>query len=412
MSDGSAAVRRPTDFDFRADPGLTGPLDPKTVVEWLRPRLPQMVAFLKELAEAESPTDQPSSQARVRDLLTSAWSGMGYRARYLPGRETGGHLLFVPADRRRGDPLQVMVGHLDTVWPLGTLARMPVIEMNGSLKGPGVFDMKGGLVQMIFAVEALQELGIALPATPVAFVNSDEEIGSPESRHAVRRLARAAQRAFILEPSFGPEGLIKTARKGVGRFRITVKGRASHAGLDPQAGISAVLELAHLTQALHELNDLERGLSVNVGVIEGGTRANVVAAESRAQVDVRALTVEDAAWVSDRIRNLKPKVDGVELEVEGGFAVPPLERTPRNQFLWRQARALGRAMGVELGEVTAGGGSDGNTTSQYTATLDGLGPRGDGAHADREHVVVESLVERTALLAGLLAAPLRPPVGG
>ncbi len=407
MSDGASA---PSIREFAPEEGSRaskGTLDPQEVVAWLRPRLREMVAFLKELVEAESPTDVPASQLRSRELLVSAWSGLGFRHRYLPGRDTGGQLLFAPRQRDRGKPFQVMVGHLDTVWPLGTLIRMPAVEEEGILKGPGVFDMKGGLVQMIFAVEALQELGIPTPAIPVAFVNSDEEIGSPESRSAVRRLSRAASRAFILEPSYGPEGLIKTARKGVGRFHVTVRGRASHAGLDPEGGISAVLELSHVIQKLHSLTDLHRGLSVNVGVIEGGTRANVVAAESRAQVDVRALTVEDAEWVSERIRALRPQVDGVTMEVEGGFSVPPLERTPRNQHLWNQAREIGQRMGLELGEVTAGGGSDGNTTSQYTATLDGLGPRGDGAHADREHVVVESLVERTALLAGLLAAPLQ-----
>lgn len=376
------------------------------LVRHLGPQLPEMVALLKAMVEAESPSDVPESQRAIRELLTAAWTDAGYSHRYLPGRATGGHLLLAPEERVKGRPVQLMVGHMDTVWPVGTLNRMPAVEVDGTLKGPGSFDMKGGLVQMIFAVRALRELGVALPATPVAFVNSDEEVGSPESRANVRRLARASARAFILEPSLGPQGLIKTARKGVGHFRVTVRGRASHAGLDPEAGLSAILELSHVIQSLHALTDLGRGLSVNVGVIEGGTRANVVAAESRAQVDVRALTVEDARWVTDAILGIRPQVEGVTLEIGGGFEVPPLERTPRNRVLWRQALALAREMGLELGEVTAGGGSDGNTTSQFTATLDGLGPRGDGAHADREHVVVESLVERTALLAGLLAAPL------
>jgi glutamate carboxypeptidase len=197
----------------------------------------------------------------------------------------------------------------------------------------------------------------------------------------------------------------------VGRFQVEIRGRAAHAGLDPTGGSSAILELSHVVQALHGLTDLERGITVNVGVIEGGTRANVIAAESRAQVDVRALTREDAAEVTEKIRSLRPAVDGVELVVTGGFQVPPLERTPRNRVLWRQARELGAGLGLELVETTAGGGSDGNTTSQYTATLDGLGPRGDGAHAEREHIVVESLVERTALLAALLAAPVEGPEG-
>jgi glutamate carboxypeptidase len=383
---------------------------PGEILAALRPKKDAMISLLRELVEAESPTDVPASQVRAREILVRTWAEAGFRHRYVTGRDTGGHLLFAPAERRRGHALQVMVGHLDTVWPLGTLERMPVVEADGILRGPGVFDMKGGLVQMIFAVRALRELGVGLPATPLAFVNSDEEVGSPESRHLVRRLARAASRAFILEPSFGPEGLIKTARKGVGRFTVTVRGRASHAGLEPEAGLSAILELSHVIQSLHALTDLERGLSVNVGVIEGGTRANVVAAESRAQVDVRAMTLEDARWVTEAIHALRPEEEDVTLEVTGGFEVPPLERTPRNRALWLQAETLGRELGLELGEVTAGGGSDGNTTSQFTATLDGLGPRGDGAHADREHVVVESLVERTALLAGLLASPLADPV--
>lgn len=381
----------------------------ETLVSLLRAREREMVELLVQLAATETPTDVPASHAPARELLVSRWESLGYQVRNIVGRSTGDHLLFQPAGRSRKRPIQIMIGHLDTVWPIGTLARMPIVETDGILKGPGVFDMKGGLVQMLFAVEALQAMGVDMPATPVAFVNSDEEVGSPESRPHVRRLAKAAARAFILEPCFGPEGLLKTARKGVGRFHITIHGRASHAGLDPEAGVSSILELSHVIQALHAMNDLERGLSVNVGVIEGGTRANVVAAESRAQVDVRALTVEDAQQVSVAIRGLQPVVSGVRLEVTGGFEVPPLERTPRNRVLWHQAESLGREIGIELGEVTAGGGSDGNTTSQYTATLDGLGPRGDGAHADREHVVVESLVERTALLAGLLAAPLDPP---
>lgn len=385
---------------------LPNDLEPGRILEVLTPWKGRMVALLKELVALESPTDDPASQVAVRELLTSAWAAEGYRARYLSGHETGGHLLFVPRDRDRRVPAQIMVGHLDTVWPMGTLQRMPVREDGDLLRGPGVFDMKGGLIQMIFAVEALRALDLPLPATPVAFVNSDEEIGSPESGKHVARLARAAARAFILEPAYGPEGQIKTARKGVGHFEIRILGRASHAGLDPDSGASAILELSHVIQALHRLTDMERGLTVNVGVIQGGTRANVVAAESGAHVDTRALSVEDARRVTEAIYGLEPSVPGVKLEVSGGFRVPPLERTPRNRLLWKQARALGAAMGLELEEVTAGGGSDGNTTSQYTATLDGLGPRGDGAHADREHIVMDSLVERTALLAALLASPL------
>jgi glutamate carboxypeptidase len=381
-------------------------VEPQALTDHLSTRLDAMVDLLSELVAVESPTDVPSSHTRAHEILVEAWAKLGYRNRFIPGRQTSGHQLFVPAGRPRGGPLQLMVGHLDTVWPLGTLERMPVRREDGLLRGPGVFDMKAGLIMMIFAVEALQALNVPTTVTPIAFVNSDEEVGSPESRKEVRRLARVVSRALILEPALGAEGKVKTARKGVGHFAVAIQGRAAHAGLDPEAGTSAILELAHVIQALHGLTDLERGLTVNVGVIQGGTRANVIAAQSAARVDVRALTLQDAEEVTRKIRALQPAVPGVTLEVSGGFEAPPLERTPRNLRLWEQTRALGAELGLELEDVTAGGGSDGNTTSQFTATLDGLGPRGDGAHAEREHIVVESLVERTALLAAILAAPL------
>lgn len=389
-------------------PGLSTTLsvEPDVLKRHLAGRLDAMVELLSELARVESPTDVPSSHDRAHQILVDAWARLGYRNRFISGRKTSGHRLFAPSERIRGRPVQLMVGHLDTVWPLGTLERMPVRLENGLLRGPGVFDMKAGLVMMIFAVEALQALSIPASVTPLAFVNSDEEVGSPESRREVRRLARVASRALILEPALGLAGKVKTARKGVGRFTVAIQGRAAHAGLDPEAGTSAILELAHVIQALHGLTDLERGLTVNVGVIEGGTRPNVIAARSEAGVDVRALTLADAEEVTEAIFGLQPVVPGVKLNITGGIEAPPLERTPRNRRLWDQTRQLGAELGLDLEDGTAGGGSDGNTTSQYTATLDGLGPRGDGAHAEREHIVVESLVERTAVLTALLAAPL------
>jgi glutamate carboxypeptidase len=255
---------------------------------------------------------------------------------------------------------------------------------------------------MVFALRTLRDMGLDPPATPVAFVNSDEEIGSPESRRYIQLVSRNVARAFILEPAFGLTGKIKTARKGVGMFSVTVRGRAAHAGLEPESGASAILELSYLIQKLHEMNDRERGISVNVGVIDGGLRPNVVAPVSRAQVDVRVMNMEDGRLIEDAILGLRPHTPGVTLEVEGGIRSPPLERTPRNLVLWDAARQAGRELGLELEDVTAGGGSDGNTTSQFTATLDGLGPVGDGAHAPREFVFVESLVERCALLTRLL----------
>ena len=379
----------------------------ETILSFLRERRDDMVALLVELASQESPTDVPKTQHGVQRRLTEALEARGFRVRKIPGERTGGHLFARPSKREKGRPAQLLIGHSDTVWPLGTLSMMPVIVEDGHVRGPGTFDMKAGLVQGLFALEALQLLGYEPPATPVWFINSDEEIGSPESRRWVRLVARNVARTFVLEPALGPRGSLKTARKGVVRFTVTVSGNAAHAGLDPTGGASAIQELSHVVHRLHDLTDLERGTTVNVGVVRGGTRPNVVAAEAEAEVDVRVLTVQDGDAVERAIRSLRPHTEGTTLHVHGGLEVPPLERTPRNRALWNEALAAAERLGIVLDESTVGGGSDGNTTSQFTATLDGLGPIGDGAHAPHEAVVVESMVERAALLAELLMAPVR-----
>jgi glutamate carboxypeptidase len=237
-------------------------------------------------------------------------------------------------------------------------------------------------------------------------VNSDEEMGSVDSRPTLERLARAAVRAFVLEPAFGADGSLKTARKSVGHFIVRVRGRAAHAGVDPQAGASAILELSHQVQRLFALNDAARGITVNVGTIDGGLRPNVVAPEAFAEVDVRVPTLEQARSVEQAIRSLTPVGDGVTLEVDGRFGRPPLEQTPRNRALWLLARDLASELGLTLDEAAVGGASDGNITSVHTATLDGLGAVGGGAHAPHEYVVSGRMPERAALLALLLLAPV------
>lgn len=381
------------------------------LLEHVRGMREEWVAFLTRLASVESPTDVPESQEGVQSILREALEELGYAVRFVPGRgQSGGHLYARPANRLRGRPAQLLVGHTDTVWSLGTLETMPVRREGGRLYGPGTLDMKGGLTQIVFALRALRELGHEPRVAPVVFVNSDEETGSPDSRIMVRRLARSVCRALVLEPALGLDGKVKTARKGVGRFEVTITGRSAHAGLEPEAGASAILELAHVVQALHGLNDPERGVTVNVGVIDGGVRPNVVAARARASVDTRVRTSEDGDRLEERILGLRPTVPGVTLSVEGGILIPPLERTERNLRLWETARRAGAELGMELEHAMAGGGSDGNTTSLFTATLDGLGCVGDGAHADHEHVEIESSVDRCALLARLLLAP--PAQGG
>lgn len=369
----------------------------------LEVRREEMVSFLEALAVMESPTTVPETQGPVLNYLELAFRDLGHRVERISGVLTGGHLYAEPKKGILGRPGQLMVGHCDTVWSVGTLETMPVKREDGLLRGPGVFDMKGGLTLMVFALRALKELDVQLPAAPRVFINSDEEIGSPESRDRIADLAREVERAFILEPAMGLQGMLKTARKGVGLFEIVIRGQAAHAGLEPERGASAIVELSFVIQALHGLNDRERGITVNVGVIDGGLRPNIVAPQCRAQVDVRVVSMEDARYVEEAIHSLQPRTPGVTLEISGAIRSPPLERTPRNRALWRAALAAGREMGMDLEEVMAGGGSDGNTTSQFTATLDGMGPVGDGAHAPREHVVVDSLVERCALLARMLA---------
>ena len=365
----------------------------------------EFVDFLSRLALVESPTDHPETQKEVHALIGVALDELGYDVRIIPGRVSGDHLYARPKKRGKGVPTQLLIGHSDTVWPLQTLERMPVKVVDGRLHGPGTLDMKGGLTQILFALRLLRGLGREPEVTPVIFVNSDEEVGSPDSRPWVRRLAKAANRALVLEPSLGADGKIKTARKGVGRFEISIRGRAAHAGLEPELGASAILELSHVIQKLNALNDPERGTTVNVGIIDGGIRPNVVAPLARASVDVRVASLEDGRWLEEAVAAIQPTVSGVEIDVEGGIQVSPLERTPRNRRLWESVKELGDDLGLDLRETTAGGGSDGNTTSLFTATLDGLGCVGDGAHADHEHIVIDPSLERCALLACLLLAP-------
>ena len=388
------------------------------VGDFLAERRDDIVRLLMVLANLESPSLVPESQHAIQELLTRRLRAIGFGARLFPGEKTGGHLYLsrdeAPGEARHaheGTPVQLLLGHTDTVWPIGTLQGMPTEWNEGEdvIRGPGVFDMKAGIVQMVFALEALSALGLEPTVAPTIFLNSDEEIGSPESQGHVERLAQVSSRVLVLEPALGPEGLIKTTRRGVGRFEIRVVGRASHSGLAPEEGASAIQEMALVIQALHALTDSERGITVNVGTVSGGTRVNVVAGECRARVDVRVATPADGRWVNDVILGLEATTPGTRLEVELVLDRNPMEATPRNRILWEAVQGCGRRLGLELEGAKSGGASDGNTTSLFTATVDGLGAVGDGAHANHEHVRVSKLLERTTLLALIL---MMPPLEG
>jgi glutamate carboxypeptidase len=374
-------------------------------LSYLQEQRNAMIEFLSRLVLAESPSNNPKTQTVPLTILSEMLDELGFAVQLVPGQKTGGQLLARLKEQgssNGGRPQQLLIGHCDTVWPVGTLKEMP-LEVDGNVvRGPGVFDMKGGLTQLVFALKAVLAPGFELECAPVVFVNSDEEIGSPESYSHICRLAQEVRRAFVLEPALGLSGKLKTARKGVGQFNVVVRGKAAHAGLDPEKGVSAVLGLSHVIQELYTLNDLANGVSVNVGLIEGGLRSNVIAPESRATVDVRVPSKADAQRLQESILSLAPPMPGISLEIEGGFDRPPLEPTLENQALWHKAQEVAQGLGLELEQGSAGGGSDGNYTSLYTATLDGLGAVGDGAHARHEFLYIDKMIERTALLALLL----------
>jgi glutamate carboxypeptidase len=305
---------------------------------------------------------------------------------------------FGPA--RSGRKPILLLGHLDTVWPLGTLRTMPLHKRDGRFYGPGVLDMKSGVAMALAAIRALKQLGVSRPIT--LLLNSDEEVGSPVSRRITERLALASQAVLVLEPA---QGLAcKTARKGVGGYRIDVTGVASHSGVDFASGHSAILELARLIQTVASFTDLRRGLTVNPGVISGGTRANVIAQHAYAEVDVRIARASDATRVEKLFRNLRCSDPHCSLTVTGGINRPPMERKSGTVALYKQAHKLAAELGFQLDEATTGGASDGNFTAALgIPTLDGLGAVGEGAHAAHESILTDHLVPRTALLAALLA---------
>jgi glutamate carboxypeptidase len=374
------------------------------ILNYLNDQKEHINRFLEQLVLAESPSSDPKAQEFIFNILKDKLQSLDFKTTRFPGKTTGGYLYAKPKNRKKHAPLQLLIGHCDTVWPIGTIEQMKLHTSNGKMSGPGVYDMKAGLTQIAFALQSIKALNLALSVTPVILINSDEEIGSKESENAIQKLSKIADRAYILEPPLGIDGKLKTARKGIGRFTLLIIGKAAHAGLDPGKGASAIVELSYQVQQLFAMNDPEKGITVNVGMIEGGISPNMVAPMSKAIFDVRVLTEKDAETITKKIRSLKPINPDVSVEIEGAIGRPPMEKTERNQTLWAIAKKAGLRINLELEQATAGGGSDGNTTSLHTATLDGLGTTGDGAHAIHEYIFVDKLIERTLLLILLLIA--------
>jgi glutamate carboxypeptidase len=375
------------------------------ILSFARAHETEIVAMLGRFVECESPSDDAAAVNRFVDLVSDNLASFAAIKTY-PGGKFGRILVAemqLPGKRKRGQVLAL--GHSDTVWPMGTLRAMPFRQAEGRLWGPGTLDMKAGIVFFLFAVRALRELEIPAPSKVLLQLNPDEEVGSESSRALTEKNAARSKAVLVLEPGTGLTGKLKTARKGVGDFTVTVKGRASHSGVDFQAGASAILELARQLERIATFTQIECGLTVNPGVIAGGTRSNVVAAEAHAEVDIRVLRLRDAPALEKKFRALKPFDKRCTIEITGGLNRPPMERSTGIVQLFRLAQKLGREIGVELEESLTGGGSDGNFTAALgIPTLDGLGAVGEGAHAVNESILVSRIADRTALLGKLLAA--------
>lgn len=361
--------------------------------------LPDAVDLLKRLCALESPSGDKAAVDACAAFVAEQLRSLGATVRVIPQMTAGDQLVADWSGGATGSGQFLTLCHLDTVWPLGTLATMPLREAAGKLYGPGTYDMKAGTVIALTAIRALQATGLR-PKHPIRLIfTTDEEVGSTTSRDLIETEARRSTLALVLEPAM-IGGQLKTFRKGVGEFKIVAQGRSAHAGVDHPKGLNAIAELAHQIIKLQAMTDYEQGTTLNVGVISGGTASNVVPERAEMDVDFRVSKMSEADRLLPTILNLKPTIPGMQLSIAGELNRPPMERTPLMVATFEQAKRLGESIGLKLEEGATGGGSDGNFTAALgTPTLDGIGARGDGAHAIHEHIIIESLAERAALLA-------------
>ncbi len=373
----------------------------KEFLEYAESHAEEILGTLRQMVEMESFTADKASTDVLGGYIKERLEELGARVRLVPQEEVGDHLV---ADVGEGDQQVLLLCHMDTVWPTGTIEQRPFRVEAGLGYGPGILDMKAGIAIALHALETLKAHSLAPQQRVRILVNSDEEVGSTTSRQLIEEEARKSAQVFCLEPGAGKEGALKTGRKGVGMFQVKVTGRAAHAGNEPEKGISAVEEMAHQILRLHSLTDLARGTTVNVGVVQGGTVRNQIAAFAEAMVDLRVTTMQEAERVESQILNSTPVLPGASVEVTGGLNRPPMERSESTALLLNSVRRFADPLGINLSEAQVGGGSD----AQFAAAvgvpvLDGLGGVGEGPHADHEYVVVAELPRRVALLASILA---------
>ncbi|MFD1037432.1 M20 family metallopeptidase [Virgibacillus byunsanensis] len=371
------------------------------IYSFIKDREQSMLQTLRFLVEMESPSNSKSLNDALGFELSKLFEELvGGSVIKITNKTYGDHYR---AEWGQGDTQILILTHFDTVWPEQTIERKPFEIKEGKVYGPGVFDMKGGITQGLYALKALSELKEEVGCKVVFLFTSDEEVGSPTSQTLIEDEAKKSKFVLVLEPGMSTTGSLKTSRKGVGIFQLQVKGKPSHSGLDPYSGRSAIEELAHQTLYLHNLSDFETGTTVNVGVVNGGTTSNVIAAEANADIDLRVKTKEEFDRVEPLIKGLKTQVDGTSLSVSGGINRPPLEKTEDVHQLFQIAKKLAKNhMNYNLTEKETGGGSDGNFSAPLAPTLDGLGAVGDGAHAEHEHLVISEMSTRSTLLALLI----------
>jgi glutamate carboxypeptidase len=372
----------------------------KQLLSYLQQELPGGLQLLEQMVNMESPSSDKVLVDRFARFVGSQFETIGGAVDYIPVERFGDHLRVKFPGRTSKKIL--LLGHTDTVFSVGEVAKRPFQITNGTATGPGVFDMKAGILIMWSALRALRNISDPLEHAVTVLLTSDEEVGSTSSRTLLESEALSALAVFVLEPSL-PGGILKTSRKGVGRFTVKAMGRAAHAGVDPAKGINAIEEIARQVLSLQSMSNAGLGTSVTVGVIQGGTRSNVVPAEAEVEVDVRVASNDEALRMTKALRGLQPQLPGARLEIRGAINRPPMERSTNTVRLFELARSIGRGLGIDIDEGSTGGASDGNFTAALgIPTLDGLGAVGDGAHSIDEYVEIASLPMRAALLAGLI----------